>query len=169
MYSIMEKKPKARNMESTTRISVMAAGEASDIESAAVVPTGSPKYFGPRNANRAAGSTSSAGLTGDASFQIVSILKFFLRRILAEVWTSTAPMPQKSGWIELCKARAGAAESRQDSFVAAGTTCGSVEKVAVHIGAVNAVPGDRARAAHPDTAYMARDVAVAHACVPRRE
>src|SRR6266404_6176583 len=97
MYSIMEKKPKARNMESTTRISVMAAGEASDIESAAVVPTGSPKYFGPRNANRAAGSTSSAGLTGDASFQIVSILKFFLRRILAEVWTSTAPMPENQG------------------------------------------------------------------------
>ncbi len=93
----MEKKPKARNMESTTRISVMAAGEASDIESAAVVPTGSPKYFGPRNANRAAGSTSSAGLTGDASFQIVSILKFFLRRILAEVWTSTAPMPENQG------------------------------------------------------------------------
>src|SRR5260370_40192720 len=101
MYSIMEKKPKARNMESTTRISVMAAGEASDRESAAVVPTESPKYFSPRNANRAAGSTSSARITRDASFQIVSILKSFLRRILAESLDIDGADARKSGWIEL--------------------------------------------------------------------
>src|SRR5260370_20299365 len=43
---------------------------------------------------RQAGSTSSARLTGDASFQVVSILESFPRRILAEAWTSTAPMPE---------------------------------------------------------------------------